>query len=82
MGRASVRGPGFWQFDLAVSRTFQLREAQKVEFRAEAFNVTNSVRLNDPDTNLNSNTFGQIVPTAVSPAFDPRIMQFALKYLF
>jgi hypothetical protein len=82
MGRASVRGPGFWQFDLALSRTFQLREAQKVEFRAEAFNLTNSVRLNDPDTNLNSNTFGQIIPTAVSPAFDPRIMQFALKYFF
>ena len=83
VGKASIAGPGFWQFDLALSRTFQLKEAQKVEFRAEAFNLTNSVRLNDPDTNLNnSNTFGQVVPTAVSPAFDPRIMQFALKYFF
>jgi hypothetical protein len=81
-GKASIAGPGFWQFDLALSRTFQLKEAQKVEFRAEAFNLTNSVRLNDPDTNFNSNTFGQIIPTAVSPAFDPRIMQFALKYFF
>jgi len=42
----SIAGPGTWQFDTALSRTFQLREAQKVEFRAEAFNVTNSVRFN------------------------------------
>jgi hypothetical protein len=77
VGAASIAGPGTWQFDAAVSRTFQLREVQKVEFRAEAFNVTNAFRLNDPTTNLNSNTFGQ-----VTSARDPRIMQFALKYFF
>ena len=76
-GRASIRGPATWQFDAALSRTFQLREAQKVEFRAEAFNVTNSFRMNDPVTNLNNNTFGQ-----VTSAKDPRILQFALKYIF
>jgi len=77
MGRNSILGPGTWQFDLAVSRTFQIRESQKMEFRAEAFNVTNSLRMNDPVTNFNSNTFGQ-----VTSAKDPRIMQFALKYFF
>ncbi|PYS43700.1 MAG: hypothetical protein DMG14_00065 [Acidobacteria bacterium] len=35
----SVAEPGTWQFDMAVSRTFQLREGQRIEFRAEAFNV-------------------------------------------
>ena len=81
MGVASVRGPGYWQFDAALSRTFQLREAQKIEFRAEAFNVTNSFQMNDSvgglDTTLNSNTFGQVLSSR-----DPRIMQFALKYFF
>ena len=47
-----------------------------MEFRMEAFNITNSVRLADPDTVLNSNTFGQI-----KNALDPRILQFALKYV-
>ena len=69
--------PGTWQFDMALSRTFQIRERQRVEFRAEAFNVTNSLLVNDPVANLNSNTFGQ-----VTSAKDPRIMQFALKYFF
>ena len=77
VGVASVAGPGYWQFDLAVSRTFQLREAQRIEFRAESFNLPNAVRLNDPDTTLNSNTFGQVLSS-----MDPRIMQFALKYFF
>ena len=77
MAANSIRGPGNWQFDAALSRTFQVNERQKLEFRAEAFNVTNSVKLTNPDNSLNSTTFGQI-----QSAQDPRIMQFALKYFF
>ena len=77
IGRGSIAGPGLWQFDMAVSRTFQLREQQKLEFRAEAFNVTNSFHMENPTVNLNSGNFGQ-----VTSAKDPRIMQFALKYIF
>jgi hypothetical protein len=62
---------------MALSRTFQLKERQKIEFRAEAFNVTNTVHFNNPTQDFDSNTFGQ-----VTTARDPRIMQFALKYIF
>ena len=82
LGKAGIAGPHYWGLNLALSRTFQVKEAQKVEFRAEAFNVTNSVRLNDPDTIIDHNTFGQVIPSSTSPAWDPRIMQFALKYFF
>jgi len=77
VGAGSIAGPGTWQFDAAISRSFRVREAHSLEFRAEAFNVTNSFLMNDPVTNLNSNTFGQVLT-----AKDPRIMQFALKYVF
>jgi hypothetical protein len=76
-GMGNVRGPGLWQFDLSLSRTFQVREMQKVEFRAEAFNVLNGFIMMNPTFDLNSNLFGK-----VTQARDPRIMQFALKYLF
>jgi hypothetical protein len=56
---------------------FQFRETEKLEFRAEAFNITNSFRMNNPTTNFKGGIFGQ-----VTSAQDPRIMQFALKYFF
>jgi hypothetical protein len=77
LGVGSVFGPGTWQFDLSLSRAFQFRESQRMEFRAEAFNLTNSFRMENPSVNFNANTFGK-----VTAAKDPRIMQFALKYFF
>src|SRR5262245_55091539 len=78
-GRNSVLGPGQWQFDMSLSRSFQVKEAQRIEFRAEAFNVFNAFRMDESKltTNFNSGSFG-----TVTGALDPRIMQFALKYFF
>jgi hypothetical protein len=78
LGIGTVVGPSFWQFDLALTRIFSIRERQKLEVRAEAFNVLNGVRFANPGTALNNpNAFGRILS-----AQDPRIMQFALKYGF
>jgi hypothetical protein len=77
LSRGAVRGPGTWQFDVALSRNFRFGESQRLEFRAEAFNLTNSFRMENPTTSFTSKTFGQ-----VTSACDPRIMQFAMKYFF
>jgi len=89
MGTFNLLGPNFWQFDMALSRVFRVRENQTLEFRAEAFNVINGLRKGNPGATaatgpftstvvpLNTSTFGQI-----NTAGDARIMQFALKYLF
>ena len=59
-----------------------------MEFRAEAFNVTNSVRFNNPGQSLSrAATFGKITTSAQNlylgaTGGGPRIMQFALKYIF
>jgi hypothetical protein len=73
----SIEGPGYWQVDMALSRTFQIREMQKLELRAEAFNLTNHFIPQDPNVTLSSNTFGQITTSGAA-----RIMQFALRYAF
>ena len=77
LGHNVVALPTSWQFDASLSRTFHVRESQTVEFRAEAFNVLNRFRTGAIDTNFGSSTFGLI-----RNALDPRIMEFALKYLF
>jgi len=78
LGRDTVAGPAFWQFDVALSRSFPIGERHRLEVRAEAFNVLNGVRLYNPGTNLNNQQFFGVVLGAQ----DPRIMQFALKYVF
>lgn len=93
MGVGSMRSPGFWEWDQTVSRAFKIREGQTIEFRVEAFNVTNSVRFyiapsGDNAMNLSSGTFGQIFTAAsTTGSAQPsgsggRIMQLALKYVF
>jgi hypothetical protein len=77
LGYNAFVGPSTWSFDMALSRSFNLREMQRLEVRADAFNVTNSFRPMPPATALNSNVFGQI-----RQSMDPRILQFALKYVF
>jgi len=79
VGQDTIVGPGFWDWSEAVTRQFQIREGQRIEFRAEAFNVTNSLRRGNPGVTLSAaNTFGRIT----SSQNGPRIMQFAIKYFF
>ena len=77
VGVNTVVGPGSVKIDMGLTRTFQVRENQSLEFRAEAFNLPNLVNLGDPGTNIRSSAFGRIRSAA-----DPRIMQLALKYVF
>jgi hypothetical protein len=83
----AFRGFADWSLDAALSRVFQLPGTHRLEARVEAFNLTNAVRPNSPTTtplvatstlvNLSSPTFGRV--TSVQ---DPRVLQFALKYVF
>jgi hypothetical protein len=85
MGRNTLFAPGSWDLDMALSRVFNVHEAQNVEARFEAFNVTNSLQPLIPAgstgaaavTVLSNGNFGQI-----NTAADPRILQFSLKYIF
>jgi hypothetical protein len=77
MGANNILGPGLIQIDMGLTRTFRIHEAQSIQFRAEAFNLPNHVNPNAPVTAINNASFGKI-----QSAGDPRLVQFALKYLF
>ena len=73
----SVAGPGLIEIDMALVRTFKIREKISLMFRAEAFNLPNHVNPGNPVVDFSSNNFGQILL-----ANDPRIMQMAMKVIF
>jgi hypothetical protein len=77
LARNAFTSPRTWSFDAALSRRFQIREQQALDVRIEAFNVRNSFRPTNPSTAISGATFGQICNS-----FDPRLMEFALKYTF
>jgi hypothetical protein len=52
LGRNTLRQPGEFNIDLAVSRTFTIRERMRFELRGEAFNFLNHTNFDGPNTAL------------------------------
>jgi hypothetical protein len=52
-------------------------ERQKLQFRAEGFNILNHANLNNPNGTVSSVQFGRITSSGA-----PRVIQLALKYAF
>lgn len=79
---AQVYGPTFHRGDLGVQKVFNLPGENEFEFRAEAFNITNTPNFGQPGTlTYTSTAFSSITSTRDAPN-DARELQFALKYIF
>jgi hypothetical protein len=76
-GRNINVGPRYANWDFAASKNIRLSESKDVQFRAELFNVLNHTNFHLPNSDISSPTFNQIL--AAEP---PRLVQFALKFLF
>jgi hypothetical protein len=76
-------GPTFADVDMGLVKSFPIKkgpfaETQKIDFRAEFFNIFNRANFFNPQQTVTDGpTFGTILG-----AYDPRIIQFALKYTF
>ncbi len=77
VGKGSVRGPNFVNWDMGFFKNIPISERWKLQFRAEFFNIFNRVNLNGPATSVSSGGFGSI-----QGAGDPRIGQLSLKIFF
>jgi len=80
LGRNSVRGPGFTNYDVSLHRSFVVHEQTRLELRGEAFNITNSPHFSNPIGNVNSASFGQSISTL--PYAPERKLQVAARILF
>jgi hypothetical protein len=73
----SLRGPGYYNWDISLQKNFQLSERIKVQFRTDFLNAFNTVNLGAPNTTVATTTTGLI--QLAQPA---REIQFALKLYF
>jgi hypothetical protein len=85
-----LRGPGLVNLDLGVFRSFRVTERLELQFRAEAFNATNTPHFNNPGANVSSMVLnpdgtvrtlgGYTEITGARP--DERQVRFALRLAF
>jgi hypothetical protein len=78
LGRNSLRTDWTRNLDLSLFRRFPIKDKATFEFRAEAFNLTNTAILGKPNNTINAANFGRINSTMNTA----REIQFALKFLF
>ena len=86
LGRNVLRVPSQINVDTSLSRIFPITERFRLEARADAFNAINHTNFKVPKTStvgitdinaVTASTFGRL-----TSAYDPRILQFALKLHF
>ncbi len=71
-------GPSLSNTDIALVKHTSIGERWSSEFRTEFYNAWNHTQFANPDGNFSDSTFGEILKTRE----DPRVIQFALKFLF
>jgi hypothetical protein len=76
-GRNIALGPHYSNWDFGASKNIRLAESKELQFRAELFNILNHTNFHLPNSDISSPTFNQILK-----AEPPRLVQFALKFLF
>jgi len=77
-GAAILREANFKSLNFSIFKQFRVGERGELQFRAEAFNLTNTPSFSAPGTNIDVASGGIVLSTISTP----RQIQFALKLLF
>jgi hypothetical protein len=74
------RGPGGWNLDLSLFRSFPLGTRQRIEFRLEGANMTNTFKFGNPTSSITSGDFMRIF--SLNNAFTERQVRLGVRYVF
>lgn len=77
-GAYNLKGPGYWNEDLALTKVFTTWRETSLKLRADAFNVFNRTEFGGIDTTITDSTFG----TVSTQANSPRNLQFEAYITF
>jgi hypothetical protein len=83
--RSNLRGPGINNFDIAVFKSFPIRESVNLQFRAEAYNAFNHTQFSAYDATARFDAAGRQINTRFgefTTSRSPRIIQLALRATF
>lgn len=86
--RDAVRGPGFFDLDASLVRNFSLFREYSLQFRADAFGLTNTPQFSNPSANVSNATFSNGVVTnlngydTITSSTGERQLRFAAKFTF
>jgi hypothetical protein len=76
-GVGAIMGPGQQNWDMSLLKDTKVTEGTSLQFRAEFYNIWNHPQFNPPENAVGA-TLGEITSSSVPP----RVVQFALKFLF
>jgi hypothetical protein len=80
-GAGVLRGPGLINVDLGTFRRFSITERIDLQFRAEAFNISNTPHFANPAANISAANFGVIsaVKNMGREGLDQRLIRVGLR---
>jgi hypothetical protein len=77
-GRNILRADSLLELDVTLEKNFMITESKRLQFRAEAFNITNTSTFAAPNASIGSASAGIITSTLNAG----RVLQGALKFYF
>jgi hypothetical protein len=82
-GRNQFRGPGSWNLDFSLFRSFPIGSADKrLEARIEGGNILNHPVFSNPNGSLTSGTFGRITGIGGGGSYPERQIRLGLRFSF
>jgi hypothetical protein len=75
-----VEGPGIWQSDMTLEKSFHLSERFTLKVRGESYNVFNHTNFANPIVDFNNANFGRVTTKLV--AYNGREFQYGLRLVF
>jgi len=79
LGRNSMVGPAFRDLDASIGKDFPIAEGVAGHFTADAFNLSNTPALTNPDTTMTDGNFGKITSVRAN---SQRQLQLSLRFTF